>query len=580
MGRFLDRRPSGILHRHSPSVAGLLAVVLVLWSLAGLPTVAQAAPGDTSLPDFPIPSGHFYTQASGRGVAYGFAIADDPAGRFFSEFNRLGGVDKLGYPSSQRFTYGGLVTQATQKQLLQWRPDSGQVEFVNLFDAFSARGLDPLLSRSDLIPPSADNAADARLSWPQVVARHLALLDQDPAIKAYYFADANPIADFGLPQGTGDYGSVFVIRCERAAFQHWRVATSFANPGEVTQVNAGDLAKQLGLVPAADADPTTAASQLVAPPGATLAADPVTQATAREVAVAAAPSLVRIDVTLPGGAGIASGIVLDQNGDILTNEHVVDLAQSVKITFVNGTSASARIVGVDLIDDLAVVQVLPSALGPGVVPANLRPGPPLTAGEDVVALGYSPFFPTPPAVRLGVYQATVHQGVGLLSSDVYILPGDSGGMLLDLAGHVVGINDEIRFTHQSQQPLVGFSIAAADAVRIAARLIDGGGAPATYLGAELITLTPDVQAALGLLMDHGVVALAVDPGGPADQAGLAAGDVIEAVDGSPVTRARDVQTALAQHAPGDALALTVVRGDGQALTVNVVLGAWPQTSRS
>jgi S1-C subfamily serine protease len=449
------------------SVACFLATFVSLVS----PALAVAAP--ISLPDFPIPDGHFYTQASGRGNLYGFSITNHDGVNFNSEFLRLGGVDRLGYPVSTPFVFGGFLTQATQKTLLQWRPESGHVDFVNVFDIFTQRGLDSTLAQTRLIPPTADNSADSQLTWKQVLARHLAILNQNPAIKARYFADSDPIDDFGLPQGSQDFGGVFVIRCQRAAFQQWRINTSFAHAGDVTQVNAGDLAKEFGIVPADAAAPAAASQQLVAPLGRTLHADPSTLASAMQSADHARPSLVRIDVMLPDGLGIASGIVIDQNGNILTNAHVVHDAMLIKVTFANGTQLPANVEGVDSEDDLAVVQVAASSIGNGVAPAAIASGATLRPGQNVTAIGFSPFFPSQPAVRLGVFQRTISASPTILRSDTYILPGDSGGMLLDLSGHVVGINDEIRFTREPQQPLISFSIDAADALQIAHRILQG-----------------------------------------------------------------------------------------------------------
>jgi hypothetical protein len=438
------------------------------------PTTAIAFSGFVSLPDFPVPNGHFYSQASGQGLGAGFTIVDDSGVMLYDEFTRRGAVDQLGYPASQRFNLGGFVTQATQKELLQWRPETNSVDYVNVFDLFAQRGLDPVLAQTRLIPPTADNSTDTRLPWTQVVSRHLALLDQNPAIKSRYFSDANPIADFGLPQGVADFGGVYVVRCERAAFQQWRVATPFANPGDVTQVNAGDLAKEFGIIPATAVSPVTASSLLVAPPGALIAPNPAIQAAARQSASMASSSLVRIDVTLPNGVGIASGVVLDQHGNILTNEHVVDQALTIKVTVAGGASAVARIIGTDLPDDLAVIQVPSGMISGGVTPASIVGSNHLAPSAYVVALGYSPYFPSPPAIRLGLFQRVIDTGLTVLRSDTFILPGDSGGMLLDLSGNVVGINDEIRFTQQTQQPLIGFSIDARDAARVAQRLIASG----------------------------------------------------------------------------------------------------------
>lgn len=453
--------------------ARFLAAVCLLGMLLSLVSPALAEADPAGLPDFPVPNGHFYTQASGRGADFGFPITDGDGADFNSEFLRLGGIDRLGYPSSARFVLGGYLTQATQKTLLQWRPETRGVDFVNVFDVFTQRGLDPVLARTRLIPPTGDNHVDSTLTSKQVTARHLAILDQNPAIKARYLADPNPIEDFGLPQGSEDFGGVFVVRCQRAAFQQWRINTSFARAGDVTQVNAGDLAKEFGLVPSGAAAPDPASGQLIAPLGQEVHLDGNTTSAATQSAARARPSLVRIDVVLPDGTGIASGIVIDQQGDVMTNAHVVASAMLVKVTFVNGNSSAAEIVGVDSADDLAVVRVPTSSIGTGVGPATIVGGHNLHPGQDLAAIGFSPYFPTPPATRVGVFQQSLPSSPAVVRSDMYILPGDSGGMLLDLSGGVVGVNDEIRFTHQSQQPLISFSIDASDALQIAQRLAQG-----------------------------------------------------------------------------------------------------------
>jgi hypothetical protein len=460
----------------SPHVLRMSLVVCLLVSLLVQigANAALAASDFTTLADFPVPSGHFYSQASGQGVSSGFSVVDDGSASLYSEFQRLGSVDALGYPSSQRFAFGGFTTQSTQKELLQWRPDTGRVDFVNIFDVFSDRGLDPVLAQTRLIPPTGSNAADSGMAWSAIVARHLAILDASPPIRARFLADSDPINNFGLPQAIKDYGNVVVVRCERAAFQLWRVATPFAKPGDVTQVNAGDLAKELGIIPAPAATPISTVSQIVAPPGDLIHPDPSVLTAARQVGGSALASLARIDVTLDGGVGLASGIVIDRNGDILTNQHVIDSAQTIKVTFSNGSSQMARVVGSDVSYDLAVIQVNPGSVGAGVKPAVMLGGGKLNAGQFVVALGFSPYFPTPPATRLGVFQSVLDNGIGVLRTDTFILPGDSGGMLLDLSGNVVGINDEIRITRQVSQPLIGFSIDAAEAMVIGQRLLAGG----------------------------------------------------------------------------------------------------------
>jgi len=551
------------LHR----VAAFL--ILVLSQFAVHPAFAA---NDATLPDFPVANGHFYSQASGEGPDFGYAITDDGE-PFFAAFQRLGGTDALGYPASNRFLLDGLPAQATQRGILQWQPNQGSVVPVNIFDLFTSRGLDPALTRFQ-IPSTQNNAADTGLPWSAVVRRHLALLDTDPSIKARYFADPDPIRDFGLPQGVGDFNGVVVIRCERAAFQHWQIATPFARLGDVTQVNAGDLAKEVGLVPASATVPVAGSDVLIAPLGAPIPASSLVQKTAVEVARQVQQSLVRLDVTFASGQGIGSGILLDQQGDVLTNEHVVDFALAVQATFANGTTLPARIIGVDLADDLAVVRVSPGAIGPGVAAARLKSGTAMHPGDTVVALGFSPFFPSPPATRIGIFQQTVHDAVDHLRSDTYILPGDSGGPLIDLTGNVVGVNEEVSISDNSQQPLVALSIDGGQAKSVAERILSGRIPPLPYLGAETVSVTPSVEATLALQVASGALVVRVVPAGPAARAGITPGVVIVQAGGVSIHDPVELRGVVSRQPAGGTLSITYIGPAGQR-QVSVVLGAWP-----
>ncbi|MBI2305248.1 MAG: hypothetical protein HYU86_10965 [Chloroflexi bacterium] len=199
--------------------------------------------------DYPIPNGHFFTQMVYPQRGPGYSITDDAVAPFWSEFQHLGEVPLLGYPASRRFLWGGFVSQVMQRQVFQWRPEAGQVYFVNVFDELSRAGKDPWLLAFRQVPPPFDTSTDKGLPWEEVVGRHLALLDADPAIKARYFADPDPIAHFGLPMSYGDFGNVFVIRGQRAVLQHWKVETPWAHAGDVTIANGGDIAIEAGLIP-------------------------------------------------------------------------------------------------------------------------------------------------------------------------------------------------------------------------------------------------------------------------------------------------------------------------------------------
>jgi hypothetical protein len=217
-----------------------------------LPLSAYAA-DTSSAPDFPASSqGHWFTQTN---TAYGpsfrgFLVHDDQDANMWSEFQRLGGVQVAGYPVSFRFKMDGFLVQAFQKMILQWHPDTGQVQIVNVLDKLHDAGQDGFLQTVRQTPPPADNKADTGKTWPQVVAAHQGLLDDNAAIKAAYFADSDPISHYGLPvTGPVDEGNVIVVRCQRVVFQQWKTAVPWAAAGQVTIANGGDITKEAGLVP-------------------------------------------------------------------------------------------------------------------------------------------------------------------------------------------------------------------------------------------------------------------------------------------------------------------------------------------
>ena len=204
----------------------------------GLLAVMVAPPSVDPL-DFDVPGGHFYSQANGfNGAgATGFAVTDDDAAAFWSEFQRLGGVPRLGYPISTRFQYGGLITQAFQFAALQWRPDLGQAVTVAILDDLAQAGSDGWLERTRQVPPAS------------AASQNGGLLDAYPALADFVQADPDPLDDFGAPVAVKDYGSVVGVRLQRAALQLWTVDEPWASAGTVTVANAGELAREAGLWP-------------------------------------------------------------------------------------------------------------------------------------------------------------------------------------------------------------------------------------------------------------------------------------------------------------------------------------------
>ena len=230
-------------------------VVLVLAVLSPPSAGAQAA-------DFPIPNGHFFTQTGG-GIGRGYAVTDDGGVRFWTEFRRFGGVQAVGYPASQRFEWDGFTVQVFQRVVFQWRADVGQAYFVNVFDRLGELGKNEFLLKVRQTPLPRP-FADAGKAWPEVVANHLAVLEEFPAIKAAYNGVVgDPIQANGLPvSDVTDMGNHFALRAQRVVFQQWKEDVPWAARGQVTVALGGDIAKEAGVLP------NPAALQPTDPPGA------------------------------------------------------------------------------------------------------------------------------------------------------------------------------------------------------------------------------------------------------------------------------------------------------------------------
>ncbi|HUZ78366.1 MAG TPA: hypothetical protein VMV93_12375 [Chloroflexota bacterium] len=249
------------------SVFALASLVALLVGATYLPGVgAQVAGG----PDYDIPGGHFYTQTnSNAGPNYGYRITNERGIGFWDQFQKLGGFTALGYPASRRFQLDGFFVQATQKYLLQWRPEVSQVYFVNVFDKLHDQGKDAALQQQFGIPAQVDPSVDqaTRLGW----------LNADPAIAAKFGTGPAALQTNGLPTSQiTPAGPFSIIRAERDAIQKWNSAgPGGITPGTVSVVNGGDVAKTLGLVPGDAQITETAQGQPLATPTPAATATPV-----------------------------------------------------------------------------------------------------------------------------------------------------------------------------------------------------------------------------------------------------------------------------------------------------------------
>jgi hypothetical protein len=225
-----------------------------------LPAALPGGAGAQQGPDWDISGGHFFTQTGGA-AGKGYAVTDADGVGFWSAFQQLGGVEVVGYPVSQRFSHGGFVTQAMQKAVFQWRPDSKSVAFVNVFDDLAGAGKDQFLLDVRQTPKGVPFPSEAGKPFDEVVKIRQAALDARPAMKAMYFAAKDPILQYGLPTSQiTDMGNHYAIRLQRAVIQEWKQDVPWAKAGQATVANGGDIGKEAGLWPAASLAPTDASA--------------------------------------------------------------------------------------------------------------------------------------------------------------------------------------------------------------------------------------------------------------------------------------------------------------------------------
>ena len=273
-------------------------------------------------------------------------------------------------------------------------------------------------------------------------------------------------------------------------------------------------------------------------------------------------------------AGAGSGFILTPDGYIVTNYHVVGDADTVKVTLYNGDSYDAQYIGGDEDYDIAVIKIEATDL-PNVTLGNSDS---LNVGDHVLAIG-NPLgeltFSMSEGIASSVNRAIDVDGTpfNMIQVTAAINPGNSGGPLFNEYGEVVGIVSAKYSSYASQSVEgLGFAIPINDAIKVAQELLENGyvtGRP--YLGITYLAVT-DAQTAQQLGVNaYGVYIVDVTKGGPADQAGLKAGDRIVSVDGSEIAAKDDLGTLMQNHSAGDTLSITVAR-DGQMQTVNVTLG--------
>jgi len=277
--------------------------------------------------------------------------------------------------------------------------------------------------------------------------------------------------------------------------------------------------------------------------------------------------------------GLGSGFIVDASGTIVTNAHVISGADRVTVVLNDGRSFAGDVLGQDPLTDIAVVQIDADDDLPVLPTGNSST---VRVGQWAIAIGNP--LGLEETVTVGVISATQRSSadigvadkrVEFLQTDAAINPGNSGGPLLNARGEVIGVNTAIIGSAQG----LGFAVPIDTAARIAEELIATGSVQYPYIGIRMATLTPELERQLEQrlpvdLPETGVLVLEVVPDSPAARAGLRQGDIIEQVDGDPVSDATALQEAIAVRRIGDELTLQVQR-DGRSGNVTVELGTLP-----
>jgi S1-C subfamily serine protease len=314
----------------------------------------------------------------------------------------------------------------------------------------------------------------------------------------------------------------------------------------------------------------------------------------------AAPGVVTIRSVFDEGAAEGSGFVLDDQGEIVTNAHVVTdestgerkEARNVYVEFPDRNVVPAEIVGFDPFNDVALLKVAPKGLP--LHPLELGSDAELRVGQPVAAIG-SPFGEQH-SLSVGVVSATDRsvksltqfEIYGAIQTDASINPGNSGGPLLDAGARVIGINQQIE-TNSGANDGVGFAVPASAIERSVAQLREDGVAEYAYMGVSSQALYPQLARRLGLDTTFGGLISDVVSGGPAEKAGLegadddvrfqaakwrTGGDVILQIDGKNIVEENDLARVIAAHEPGDEVTLTILH-DNKREQVGLTLGKRP-----
>jgi len=256
---------------------------------------------------------------------------------------------------------------------------------------------------------------------------------------------------------------------------------------------------------------------------------------------------------------LGSGVIISSEGYIITNQHVIDGADEILISLADGRGSQARLIGEDRETDIAILHIPVE----GLVGIKIADRQPLRVGDVVLAIGNP--LNVGQTVTMGIISATGRNRVGLntfenfIQTDAAINPGNSGGALVNAKGELIGINTAI-FSQSGGSQGIGFAIPASIALDIMQQLIEYGKVSRGWLGVEGIEINAKAAMATGNPNIKGALIVGVFINSPADKAGIQAGDIMVAVDGSPVNGVRDLLEKITLHRPGDIFEVGVYRG--------------------
>ncbi len=274
---------------------------------------------------------------------------------------------------------------------------------------------------------------------------------------------------------------------------------------------------------------------------------------------------------------LGSGVIVNEQGYLLTNNHVIEGSDEIQVTLHDGRTARATIVGADPESDLAVLHIPMNGLNA----ITFGNSDDLRVGDVVLAIGNP--FGVGQTVTQGIVSATGRTRLGIstfenfIQTDAAINPGNSGGALINPHGELIGINTAI-FSRSGGSQGIGFAIPAGIVKSVMSQIIEHGEAIRGWLGIEIQTLTPELAESFGIPNVNGLVIAGVLTDGPAARAGLMPGDVVTVIDGEAVADARSALELIVKVMPGETITLSGLR-DGQALEIEVTASKRPPPGR-